>query len=257
MSDKICPHCEKETIGAYCHHCGQKQDVHRLEWRNLADDLQKRVFGFDNNYMRTVKDLTLRPGKVIEAIIEGVRVKYIGPVGYYFLMLTLFVLLVSILDIDMAEFSRTFVPENQDEFQKNFQQKWSESIFSNFRVFSFLLAPFFIMGVWLIFRNKKFNFLETAVVYFYGQGHTFILSIIALFIYYFAEDNNMMAYVLPLSVAYFGYSCASFYQGNKIWNFFKGILGLALGYIFFMLIFLIGMIVYLILNPELIEQMKQ
>jgi len=63
-----------------------------------------------------------------------------------------------------------------------------------------------------------------------------------------------MTYVLPLSVAYFGYACASFYKGNKIWNFVKGILGLALGYLFFLIIVIIGFIVYFILNPELAKE---
>lgn len=257
MSEVSCPNCAIQTMGNYCHSCGQKQNIQRLTLRYLVEDLQKRIFGFDNNYFRTIRDLTIRPGAVIETIIRGIRVKYVGPIGYYFVMLTIYILLVSMLDIDLAELTNPLVSEPQSEFERNFQNQLGSSIFSNFRVTSFLMAPFFISGVWLVFKNKKYNFLETSVVYFYGQGHTFIVSIIFLFIYYFNEDVSLAGYLLPISIIYFAFACASFYPGNAIWNFIKAILGLALGYLLLMIVFLVGFIGYIALNPEVLEQIKQ
>jgi hypothetical protein len=255
MSPSTCPNCEKEAIGTYCHHCGQKQGVQRLTWRYLLEDLQQRLFGFDNNYLRTIRDLTIRPGNVVHTIIDGVRVKYVGPIGYYFVMLTIYVLLMSFLEIDFGEMSKGLVAEANTEFEQKFQDSLFSSIFSNFRVTSFVMAPFFIFGVWLVFRKKKYNFLETSVLYFYGQGHTMILSMIVLVIYYFSEDLNLTTYLLPVSLLYFAFVCASFYSGNAIWNFIKAILGFLLGYIILMFVFAIGMIIYILLNPEILEQM--
>lgn len=257
MSESNCPHCNNETIGSYCHHCGQNQQVQRLTWKYLVADLQEHLFGFNNKYLRTVKDLTIRPGMVAKSIISGVRVKYVGPVGYYFIMLSIYILLLSMLNVDLGEFTKPLVSEADSEFERNFQKNLFSSIFGNFRITSFVMAPFFILGVWLLFKNKKYNFLETSVLYFYGQGHTMILSIMAICIYYFFNDINYMSYLLPISILYFGFVCATFYSGNVVWNFIKSFLGLLLGYLILMILFMVGLIVYIFFNPEIIEQMKQ
>jgi len=257
MPESVCHSCGLEAVGQYCQHCGQKQHTHRLTWAYLLSDIQQGLFGFDNKYFRTIRDLTIRPGKVVRSIIGGVRVKYMGPIGYYFIMLTIYLLLMSFLDIDFSVFTKSVVSEADTEFERKFQESIFSGIFSNFRVTSFLMAPFFILGVWLLFKKKKYNFLETSVLYFYGQGHTMILSIIAIFVYYFSNEFNYITYMLPFSITYFGYVCASFYPGNAFWNFVKSILGLLLGYVIMMFLFLIGLLTYIFSNPDIIEQFKQ
>ncbi len=253
MTNTFCANCENEVIGKYCHHCGQKRDVHKLAWRSLFDELQKRWFGFDNNFARTVRDLTIAPRKVISATISGIRVRYIGPIGYYFLMVTLFVLAMSFLDIDMTEMTRDFtsvMSNAETQAEQQLQMKINQMIFSNFRLFSFLMIPFFITATWLIFKNKKYNFLESSVVTFYGQGHPLILSVLALFGYKFFNIVHAQLYLTPISYLYFAFVCANFYQGNKIWNFIKGLLVLILGFILFMLAVMLGTIAFAFISPE-------
>jgi len=257
MDKTSCLNCGKELIGSYCHHCGQKKDVTRLSWGSLLNDLQKRLFGFDNNYFRTVRDLTIAPGKVIQSTIDGVRVRYIGPVGYYFLMITIFVLLLSFLDIDMAEYTKdivsTFSVEDRSQSQQEMQMKINSFVFSNFRLISFLMIPFFVLGVWIIFKNKKLNFLESSVVVFYSQGHPVLLSIFGLLGYKFFNMIHAQLYIAPLSYLYFAFSCASFYKGSKIWNFFKGIIAMALGFVILMLISMLVGIIVAFISPELFK----
>ncbi|MEP2772611.1 MAG: DUF3667 domain-containing protein [Fulvivirga sp.] len=259
MEDIKCRNCGNEVIGNYCHNCGQKRDVHKLGWRSLFEELQKRWFGFDNNFARTVKDLTIAPKKVIGAIIDGIRVRYIGPIGYYFLLVTLFVLTISFLGIDMSEFTKditTAFSSAETTEQQQLQMEINQKIFSNFRLFSFLLIPFFITATWLIFKNKKYNFLESSVVTFYGQGHPMILSIIALFGYKFFDWVHIQLYVTPISYIYFAFVCANFYKGNKIWNFIKGLLVFVFGLLLFMLVVMIGAFLLAIINPELFKGLK-
>lgn len=259
MQEQTCPYCETQTVGPFCHQCGQKQGVHRLEWKYLLQDLQKRLFGFDNNFFRTVKDLTIRPGKVVQSTIEGIRVRYIGPIGYFFLMLTLFILITSILEVDMMELSSSI---NKDlagettEQQEKIQRQFGESIFSNFRIVSFLMMPLFILGIYLIFKNKKYNFLETSVVMFYAQGHSMIFSIAAVLIYWGFDYSNAMSLSSPISFGYIAFVCASFYQGNAIWNFVKGLLGLLIGFVLIIVIAMIAGIIYVLMNPEIVQELK-
>jgi hypothetical protein len=243
-----CPNCEKETFGNFCHHCGQKQGINRLTWGSVFGELQKRWFGFDNNFLRTVKDLTIKPHKVVEASIEGVRVRYIGPVGYYFLMLTIYVLIISFLDIDINQFyesmNQSFNPEVSAE-QQALQKDWNNFVNNNFRIVAFLMMPFFILGIWIVFKNKGYNFLETAVLNFYGQGHPMLVSIVMMVVYKFTNDGASLLTMTAITYLYLLVVITLFYKGNKLWNFIKGIFGILLGFILLMLftvavVFLIG-----------------
>ena len=201
MDENKCRNCGNEVIGQYCHNCGQKRDVQKLAWRSLFEELQKRWLGFDNNFARTLKDLTIAPKKVVTATIDGIRVRYIGPIGYYFLMVTLFVLAISFLDVDMNEMSKeiaSLMSSAETPEQEALQLEINKKIYGNFRLFSFMLMPFFILATWIIFKNKKYNLLETSVVNFYGQGHPLILSIIALVGYKYFDMVDAQLYIAPM-----------------------------------------------------------
>jgi len=249
-----CLNCEQETLGKFCHHCGQKQGIDRLTWGRMFSELQKRWFGFDNNFLRTVKDLTIKPHKVVKASIEGVRVRYIGPVGYYFLMLTIYVLIISFLDIDMNQFYDSMSQSMNSDIpaeQQALQRDWNNFVGNNFRLVAFLMMPFFIFGIWLVFKNKGYNYLETAVLNFYGQGHPMLVSIVMMIVYKFTNDGASLLTMTAISYLYLLIVITLFYKGNKLWNFIKGVFGILLGFVFLVIFFAVVLLVTSRLLPEL------
>lgn len=104
-----CTNCGQEAIEKFCPNCGQRTNVKRITFREGWFDFWSRVYGFDGMFPRTLRDLTIRPGKAARDYINGNRVKYYGPVGYFFLMITLFLVLAGMLDIDV----RVFLSQNQ------------------------------------------------------------------------------------------------------------------------------------------------
>ncbi len=247
-----CPNCSELVSGKFCQHCGQQTVVPRITWKFLFTELQSRLFGFDNRFMRTFRDLTIRPEKVINTVLEGVRVRYFSPLSYYFLLITIYVLLISFMDIDMTEYTRAFSFEEEGattENQQEFQEVMNQWIFSNFRLFSFFMIPVFILGTFLVFYNKKYNFLETSVLVFYAMGNPIILSILMLTPYKLGIMTSASV-ILPLvSYAYFAWVCARFYPGNGVWNFVKGTLALLISLILLMFIALSGIFLYAVFDP--------
>ncbi|WP_071840008.1 DUF3667 domain-containing protein [Sediminibacterium salmoneum] len=72
-----CLNCESQTIGKYCHNCGQKTDTKRLDFIHfISHDLIHGVFHFDKGLPLTVKELIVRPGKVARNYIQGKRISY-------------------------------------------------------------------------------------------------------------------------------------------------------------------------------------
>lgn len=251
-----CINCEQSTFGKFCSHCGQKQGVARLTWSSVFVELQKRLFGFDNNYLRTTRDLTIRPQVVIDSVIEGNRIRYVGPVGYYFVMLTVYILLMSLFNVDMSEMMGTVeqtMNSDATEGQKAMQSAINQFIMDNFRLTAFLMMPFFILGVWLVFKNKGYNFLETSVITFYGQAHPLWASIILIIVYKFTGYNASLFIMSSFTYIYLLIIITAFYKGNKLWNFIKAIIALILGFIFMFIFGILITIAIAILNPEMMK----
>lgn len=263
IEKKNCINCGEEFIGNFCHSCGQKKDVKRLTMKSVWIDFQKRILGLDNSFLRTFKTLWIAPGVVAKDNIEGNRVKYVGPVGYFFVVITLLVLLISLFGVNwnefMSESTNPFGLE-QSEKQSALQEQMMERIFDNFRVFQFFIIPFMAFSAKLFFRKSGYNYLEHMVLVFFVQGQMVFLTIINLFIF-LIFDQTFLRLSMPISLLYYGWACLDFYPGkNKFARFIKGIFVQVLGLFFFMIAFMIVaflfIIIYAKINPEFIEQFK-
>ncbi|MFQ3212982.1 MAG: hypothetical protein ACI9XJ_001428 [Marivirga sp.] len=253
-----CLNCEQPTQGLFCHHCGQKQGINRLTWGNVFAELQNRLFGFDNNFLRTVKDLTIRPQKVVQSSIDGIRVRYIGAVGYYFLMVTIYIIAMSAFSIDMTDFTNEInqsINPNATLDELAVAQESSTFIADNFRIVSFLIMPFIILGTWIFFKNKGFNFLETAVLTFYGQAHPIWLAIILLVVNKYTGNFFSISFISLFPYLYTIILAVLFYKGNKIWNLAKATMGMLLGFVLVMLAAAAITVIILSINPQILKSL--
>lgn len=251
QSDNIstCINCGEEASTQYCGLCGQPMQVPQLKWNVLLDELNQRVLGVDNRFMRTIIDCTIRPGKVVSTFISGNRMKYVSPVGYFLILLTIYITVMSITDINMLSFTQA--SENA-AIDTDKMEGINGFIFSNFRMISLALMPLVILSIYLLFKNKGYNYIQTAVLVLYSQAHTLVLVLVMIGVHLFT-GWNYGELTLYISFLYLGYVCMAFYEGNKIWNFIKGILASFLYIIIVGLLALIVTIVTLSIKPELLE----
>lgn len=255
-----CINCQQEVSGKFCSNCGQRSTVKRITFREGWNDFWSRVYGFDGMFPRTLRDLTLRPGKVATQYVAGNRVQYYGPVGYFFLMLTLNILAMSMLDIDMAEFSKTVNPigevkegTGQDQFNKGLMG-WIQN---NQRLLSFLFIPFYVLGAALFFRKSKLNLLEHSVLIFYTQGHYQWLSMIFLLGYKLTGEFVHISIFAGTSALYYGIGCAQLYRQYKFgWAIFRGILVHIFFWFFMFFTTIIITLIVMLLNPEMFEMLR-
>ncbi|MBL6449520.1 DUF3667 domain-containing protein [Fulvivirga sp. 29W222] len=246
-----CINCSAKVEAVYCSQCGQKVEVNKLKWNTILSEVNQRVLGLDNKFAKTVRDLTIRPGHVVQLFIDGNRVKYIGPVGYLFILSTIYVLCVSILNVDMVEFTRNtsdiFTGQNA---QGTKAEGLHRMLMDNLKIVSFALIPFFTLSTYILFRKKGYNLLETSVLIFYTHAHPLLLSFMALFAFKFWGVSGN-SYVFPISIFFYAFGCASFYSGNKVMNFVKGLLGFTFGFILFAFLIAAFVILMLVVDNEL------
>jgi len=257
-----CINCGTEVTGSFCGSCGQRSNVKRITFKEGWFDFWSRIYGFDGMFPRTLRDLTLRPGTVAQKFIDGNRVLYYGPVGYYFLMITLFLLLLSFLNLDFVDFMRGMQEAMALESKSALQTKFQRFYADNLKMFGFLIIPFQVFAVQKIFfRKSGKTFLELTILPFYTLGHLYWLIILSA-IYYKISGSLMHILLQPIvSIVYYGYAFATFmtYQ-SPIKAFLKGVFSYITGLILFTIALMLGFIAYVIylavVDPNTLQMLK-
>ncbi len=252
-----CANCGTSFDSKFCPHCGQKRETKPLSFSSLWMDFQSRIYGLDGIFPRTVKDLLFRPGFVSKEFIRGNRVTYVGPVGYFFLMVALSVLLMQVTDFDFYEFSKNVTPlgGNQSELQVNISKLLSNFVSKNFKLFKFALIPLNTFWIWLFVRKKGYNFLECSVPSFYAQGQLELLFMINMMGRYIFDVyfNNIVFIIEP---CYYGFLFVNWFSDHKIKFFIQGVVIWILSIVTYILLIAICGIIWIFSNPEVIHSIK-
>ncbi|MBX2917222.1 MAG: DUF3667 domain-containing protein [Cyclobacteriaceae bacterium] len=259
-----CVNCGADVTGAYCSNCGQRATVKRLTFREGWNDFWARIYGFDGMFPRTLRDLTIRPGKASLKFIERNRVAYYGPVGYFFLTITLMYLVASLLGIDMVDFMKNSAKVSMSEppkpgtGQAKFMEELMKIVSDNMKLVSFVIVPIqAFYSRYLFFRKSNLNFVEHTVLPFYTLGHVYWLSIMSLLSYSVLGEFIPASVQLVVSFGYFGFAYADmFTYQNKVKAFLKGLGIYIVAQLTFTIIGIIIGIIVVLLNPEVFEMLR-
>lgn len=78
-----CANCDRAIAGPeqkFCPACGQPTPAHRIDWHFLGHELEHSVLHMDRGVLYTLKQLMLRPGRLIRDYLEGRRAGVVKPV---------------------------------------------------------------------------------------------------------------------------------------------------------------------------------
>lgn len=216
---KTCVQCGHEVNDKFCSNCGQKSDIKRLTFKFFIHDFLDRIYGLDGAFPRTVIGMTVRPGKLVREYLSGVRRKYVGPVGFYFLMWAIFFLIAEIFDISIDDY---FQPERINDSindatgventatQKEITKKIQSTVFENIQYFTILVIPFLAWWGRILFRKSGINNLEGMVANFYILGNSTIINIFGFLLFIFAGASHMTI-TMVLGFAYYVWALSLIY----------------------------------------------
>jgi hypothetical protein len=259
-----CINCSTSTNEKFCPNCGQRQQIKRLSFKEGWNDFWARIYGFDGMMPRTLRDITLHPGEASRRYIDGNRISYYGPVGYFFLMITLLYIVASLLDIDIKEFLKNGADTGLQPAPKkgSGQEKYMQSVFNlvsdNLKLVSFIIVPIqAFCSRYLFFRKSGLNFIEHTVLPFYALGHLYWISIMSLLFYSLTGSFFSNWFQLGVAILYFSYAYADLFRyQSKIKSFFKGVGIYLTTQLLFGLLVAIIVILVILLNPEAFEMLK-
>ena len=249
MQCKTCGNSLRSDF-SYCPACGAKIVKNRLTLKNIWQDLSFQVFNLDNTLIKTFRHMFSQPDVVIHSFISGARKKYMNPVSYFAIAITLSGLLLYVLrnwyDVRLTESSAN--PENTPNL---------DFIFDYQGLMSYLMMPIYALMTWIIFLDKRtLNFSEHLVANAYTTAQvSFVQVMICLPLFGFFDLNyqTFTWFFLLFSVSF------QFYAFKRLFAIGWGSTLLrALGYlIMFAIIFMgIGILIAILafatgkLNPE-------
>ena len=163
MTNSNCLNCEKELTDKFCSGCGQKADTHRISFKNfIFHDVLHGTFHIERGMLFTAKQALIRPGKAALDYISGKRK------AYYNVFLLILVTIGIMLFI--RHFYDVLAMSQEGEViraapQLNEASKKMGDIFSQkSKIIFFLFVPLAALNSLILFRRKKLNLSEHAII---------------------------------------------------------------------------------------------
>ena len=95
-----CLNCGTELKGPFCYFCGQPDRNFMRFFPALLRDLMEDLLDLDSRFMRTIKPLFFKPGRLTRDYMDGRRFRYAPPMRLYIFSSILFFLLAAFLSSD-------------------------------------------------------------------------------------------------------------------------------------------------------------
>jgi hypothetical protein len=210
-----CKNCATvlSNTSQFCNNCGGKVIRNRLTIKNLFEHITQTFFNYDNKLLRTLVDLFIRPEAVIGGYIAGIRMRYVNPISYIALSLTLSGLYILVLN---KYFPNAFTEMSTFGLEK--QQATNITtvniIQEYYSVVAILSIPLYAVMARLVFINKKqFNLTEHVVMAMYIAAQIGLVSaFLNLVLLLFIPGNSLGIASIFMQMAYFGYCYKRIYK---------------------------------------------
>jgi len=99
----VCLNCGTELQGPFCHYCGQPDRNFLRFFPALVREALAEFIDLDSRFMRTMKPLLFKPGRLTRDYLEGRRFRYTPPLRLYLFASIAFFLLAAVLSTNAIE----------------------------------------------------------------------------------------------------------------------------------------------------------
>ena len=187
-----CLNCNYETIGKFCHTCGQKTDTHRITAKHFfMHDLLHGVWHIEKGILFTLKQALLRPGQAALEYIAGKRIKYYNVFYLILVLIGLTLLVNNVYDKMMFEYFNI-----KNEAATSAQAKDIDKFLSDYaKLIIYAFVPLFAFNSFVLFKRKKLNFSEHLII----AGMIFLGVIFINFLFELLYFTDFLNYVDGIS----------------------------------------------------------
>ena len=86
-----CKNCKSEILEShdYCNQCGARFIRKRLTISNLIRYFIENFLDYDNTFLKTIRDLVVKPENVTSGYVKGLRKRYNSPINFFAISLSI------------------------------------------------------------------------------------------------------------------------------------------------------------------------
>jgi hypothetical protein len=209
-----CKNCGTSITSNFCPECGQKAKVERITFSYLLNSLFYNVVQIERGFLFTLKELIIRPAKVISEFIEGKRISYYKPIGYVIIMSTISAFVVYFIDLYMRSITEASVIQIERDTFRYFVAVVASFVSKYQSLFYFVMIPVISFCSWVFFA-KRFNYWENIVLNTYLTAQFNILIVIAQITRLFIDGNVSYTPYLIVYFTYIGIVYSNFFSVTK------------------------------------------
>lgn len=178
-----CLNCGHKLTGNYCTNCGQKSNTQRITFKNfIENDILHGALHFEKGMLFTAKEVIVRPGKAALDYISGRRKRYYNVFLFILLLIGLNLYLQHLYDDMLAQY---YPLEANEKFNNELGDKIDHFISSYSKLIIYLYVPLTSFTSFLIFRRKKLNLSEHAIISGMSLLGILIISTFGYFVAFF------------------------------------------------------------------------
>ena len=226
-----CTTCNSDTIGEYCHNCGQKTNLERINWNYIKHEIV-HLLHFEKGFFYTIQELLLRPGMTVKVFLTKNRNRIVKPIIFIILTSLIYTLINNYFHIDEQYIQSEMGKRPGIDMMMN----WVREHYGYSNIMMSTLIAFFIK---ILFKNYKLNIYEILILLCYVMGMSMlILTIVGLIQGLFKLDLYFIGFLL--ATIYTIFAITDFFDKRKFVNYVKAFSGYILGSITFY--FLLGLI---------------
>ncbi len=204
----ICKNCQAELteISDYCYSCGGKVIKNRLTLKNLFNYFVETFFNYDNKFLQTIINLIVYPKDVVDTYVHGTRKRYIEPLAFFAISLTLsgvYIFVVRKVFPELFEFSELYTNDAQKEFANKITDFTTEYI----SLLNFAIIPALALISRIVFYNNRYNYTEHLVVNFYTMSLFSMFSVVVTLLIAAFIPTSLLTISGLLYIVFFIYYC--------------------------------------------------
>lgn len=145
-----CKNCENQFTGHFCNNCGQRANLHRINFKYLLHEFFHALTHLDKGILYTGKKMLSEPGRTLRDYLYGKRIRHSNP----FLML---IIIGGLCSLTYYHFELKLVSSFKiSELDGGVHAIDSKFFAILYVIYSFILSVF----DYLLFRYKGYNFTE-------------------------------------------------------------------------------------------------
>jgi hypothetical protein len=197
-----CLNCGSTVLDAFCAHCGQPANTHRITLEHWLHEIPHSIWHVDKGLPYTLGQMLRRPGATLQRYLAGQRAPFFRPLTMLLIITGLLTFLYIMFDLRPYNTHDASLPPELNAFRDRFIVFFTRYI----NWFSVAMLPISALLLKWGMRRAQLNYAECLTVATFVTAVSHFISLMAVPLLYFmngtANGQLLMLVVMVLTMAY-------------------------------------------------------